>query len=147
MKQHVKQHIKIYTLSIKHIFIHLSTTKKKIVSSIMWKGKKGKKRVGWRDISVVKGTGCSFWRSWVQIPATKWWLPTICNEIWGPLLGCQKTVTVYLHIIINRSLKKKPMWTWTEGQTGCIPKERGDTCLHSFSRCHIKRSFKAFIYR
>ena len=22
-----------------------------------------------------------FWRSWVQIPATTWWLTTICNEI------------------------------------------------------------------
>jgi hypothetical protein len=43
-------------------------------------------------------------RSWVQILATTWWLTTICNEIWLPLLECQKTATVYLHII---NLKKK----------------------------------------
>jgi hypothetical protein len=38
-------------------------------------------------------------RSWIQIPATTWWLTTICNEIWCPLLGCLKTATVHLHII------------------------------------------------
>ena len=36
--------------------------------------------------------------------ATTWWLTTIPNEIWLPLLECLKTATVYLHII---NLKKK----------------------------------------
>jgi len=36
-----------------------------------------------------------FQRSWFQIPATTWWLTTICNWIRCPLLVCQKTATVY----------------------------------------------------
>jgi hypothetical protein len=32
-------------------------------------------------------------------PTTTWWLTTISNEIWRPLLECLKTATVYLHII------------------------------------------------
>jgi hypothetical protein len=35
------------------------------------------------------------WRSWVQIPATIWWLTTIRNEIWRALMVCLKTATVY----------------------------------------------------
>jgi hypothetical protein len=35
-----------------------------------------------------------FLRSWVQIPATTWWLTTICNEIWRSLLMHLKTATV-----------------------------------------------------
>jgi hypothetical protein len=42
-----------------------------------------------------------FWRSWVQIPATTWWLTTTHNEIWHPLLVRLKTTTVYLCIIMN----------------------------------------------
>jgi hypothetical protein len=38
-----------------------------------------------------------FWRSCVQFPATTWWLTTICNGIWCPLLVCLKTATVYSH--------------------------------------------------
>ena len=57
---------------------------------------------GWRDGSAVKSTDWLFRRSRVQIPATTWWLTTIHNEIWCPLLGCLKTATVYLHIIINK---------------------------------------------
>jgi hypothetical protein len=38
-----------------------------------------------------------FQRSWVQFPATTWWLTTICNEIWCPLLVCLKKATVYSH--------------------------------------------------
>ena len=53
-----------------------------------------------------------FRRSGVQIPATTWWLTTICNKIWCPLLECLKIATVYLHIIINKSFlkikKRKP---------------------------------------
>jgi hypothetical protein len=48
-----------------------------------------------------------FRRSWVQIPAITWWLTTIHNEIWCPLLVCLKTATMYLYIIINKSFKKK----------------------------------------
>jgi hypothetical protein len=40
-----------------------------------------------------------FQRSWVQIPATTWWLTTICNEIRWPLLVRLNKATVYLHII------------------------------------------------
>jgi hypothetical protein len=58
---------------------------------------------------VGKSTRLLFRRSRVQIPATTWWLTTICNEIWCPLLVCLKTATVYLHIIINKSLKKKSL--------------------------------------
>jgi hypothetical protein len=42
-----------------------------------------------------------FQRSWVQIPANTWWLTTIRDEIWRPLLVCLKTATMYLDIIIN----------------------------------------------
>jgi hypothetical protein len=31
------------------------------------------------------------------IPATKWWLTTICNGVWCPLLVCLKTATVCSH--------------------------------------------------
>jgi hypothetical protein len=62
---------------------------------------------GWWDDSAGKSTRLLFRRSWVHIPATTWWLTTIRNEIWLPLLECLKTATVYLHIIINKSLKKK----------------------------------------
>jgi hypothetical protein len=55
--------------------------------------------MGWWDGSVGKSTRLLFWRSRVQIPATTWWLTTIPNEIWCPLLECLKTATVYLHII------------------------------------------------
>ena len=37
---------------------------------------------GWWDGSAGKNTDCSSERSWVQIPATTWWLTAICNEIW-----------------------------------------------------------------
>ena len=58
---------------------------------------------GWGDGSAVKSTDCS---SEVQIPGTTWWwLTTIRNENWRPLLHCLKTATVYSHII-NKSLKK-----------------------------------------
>jgi hypothetical protein len=63
--------------------------------------------MGWWDGSVGKSTRLLFRRSRVQIPATTWWLTTIRNKIWLPLLVCLKTATVYLHIIINKSLKKK----------------------------------------
>jgi hypothetical protein len=39
-----------------------------------------------------------FQRSWVQFPATTWWLITICNGIRCPLLVCLKKATVYSHI-------------------------------------------------
>jgi hypothetical protein len=41
---------------------------------------------GWWDGSVGKSTRLLFRRSGVQIPATTWWLTTIRNEIWLPLL-------------------------------------------------------------
>jgi hypothetical protein len=41
-----------------------------------------------------------FQRSWVQFPATTWWLTTICHEIRCPLLECLKTVTLYLYKLI-----------------------------------------------
>jgi hypothetical protein len=54
---------------------------------------------GWWDGSVGKSTRLFFRRSGVQIPATTWWLTTIHNELWLPLLECLRTATVYLHII------------------------------------------------
>jgi hypothetical protein len=65
--------------------------------------------MGWWDGSVSKSTRLLFRRSGVQIPATTWWLTTICNKIWLPLLECLKTATVYLHII-NKYLKKKSIF-------------------------------------
>ena len=56
---------------------------------------------GWRDGSARLLSR----RSWVQIPATTWWLTTTHNEIWLPFLVHLKTATVYLCIIINNSLK------------------------------------------
>ena len=40
----------------------------------------------------------------LQIPETTWWLTTIHNEIGRPLLVHLKIATVYLCIIINKSL-------------------------------------------
>ena len=62
---------------------------------------------GWWDGSVGKSTQLLFRRSGVQIPATTWWLTTIPNEIWLPLLECLKTATVYLHIINKQIFKKE----------------------------------------
>jgi hypothetical protein len=60
----------------------------------------------------VRAPNCSsrllFRRSGVQIPAATWWLTTIRNKIWPPLLECLKTATVYLHIINKLKKKKKP---------------------------------------
>ena len=39
-----------------------------------------------------------FQRTWVQFPATTWWLTTICNGVWCPFLVCLKTATVYSYI-------------------------------------------------
>jgi hypothetical protein len=38
-----------------------------------------------------------FQRSWVQFPATTWWLTTICNGIRCPFLVCLKRATAYSH--------------------------------------------------
>jgi hypothetical protein len=51
---------------------------------------------GWWDGSVGRSTRLLFRRSGVQIPATTWWLTTMRNEIWLPLLECLRTATVYL---------------------------------------------------
>jgi hypothetical protein len=63
-----------------------------------------------------------------QIPANIWWLTTICNEIWGPLLGCLKTATVYLFIINttfffkgeNRQPEVGSMWGSGESGMGWL---------------------------
>jgi hypothetical protein len=52
----------------------------------------------------VKKHWLLFRKSWVQIPATTWWLTTTRNEIWHPLLEHLKAATVYVCIIINQSL-------------------------------------------
>jgi hypothetical protein len=36
-----------------------------------------------------------FQRSWVQLPATTWWLTAICDGIWCLLLVCLQTATMY----------------------------------------------------
>jgi hypothetical protein len=63
--------------------------------------------LGWWDGSMGKSTRLLFRRFRVQIPATTWWLTTIHNKIWLPLLDCLKTATVYLHIINKWIFKKK----------------------------------------
>jgi hypothetical protein len=55
----------------------------------------------WRDGSVVKSTDCPSKRSWVQFPVTPWWLTTVCNGIWYPLLACLKTTMVYSYTLKN----------------------------------------------
>ena len=76
-------------------------------------------------VILKKGTGLVRWlrgqehwrlsrRSWVQIPATTWWLTTIHNEIWHPLLVCLKTTTEYLDIIINKSLGWSKQRSWNQ---------------------------------
>jgi hypothetical protein len=45
--------------------------------------------------AVRKNHWLLFQRSWVHFPATTWWLTTICNGIWCPLLVCLKTATVH----------------------------------------------------
>jgi hypothetical protein len=47
-----------------------------------------------------------FQRSWVQFPATTWWLTTICNGIWCPLSGVSEDSYSVL-IKIKQILKKK----------------------------------------
>jgi hypothetical protein len=73
-----------------------------------------------------------FRRSWVQIPATTWWLTTIHNEVWRPLLVCLKTATVCLHITINKSLKKDTQqfkkWYWA----GEVAADKATCSWHSF---------------
>ena len=52
-------------------------------------------------------------------PTTTWWLTTTRNEIWCPLLVCSKTATVYLCVILNKSLKKKKKEEdWLAGRGG-----------------------------
>jgi hypothetical protein len=58
-----------------------------------------KMTIGAGEMTQGRSTWLFFRRSRVQIPATTWWLTTIRNEIWHPLLVCLKTATVYLHII------------------------------------------------
>jgi hypothetical protein len=82
------------------------------------KTKNNKKKFGAGEMAQRVRAPTALLRSWVQIPATTWWLTTICNEIWRPLLVCLKSATVYLWIIINKSLKKKKAdeghaWRWT----------------------------------
>jgi len=64
---------------------------------------------GWRDGSVVKSTRLLFQSSWVQFPATIWWLTAICKEIQCPLLVYLK-IDSYSVLIYNKwknkSLKK-----------------------------------------
>ena len=46
-------------------------------------------------------TALLFQRSWVQFPVITWWLITICNGIWVPLLACRYTCSRAL-ICINK---------------------------------------------
>jgi hypothetical protein len=84
-------------VDLMHVLRHLSSPRQNlfILKIKNWAGEDG---------SVGKSTRLLFRRSEVQIPATTWWLTTIRNEIWLPLLECLKIATVYLHIIkINKS--------------------------------------------
>jgi hypothetical protein len=79
----------------KHVtLLVLPKVSERMFQIYLWKEVKG-----WWDGSTDKSTRLFFWRSWVQFPATTWWLTTIPNKIWRPLLECLKTATVYLHII------------------------------------------------
>jgi hypothetical protein len=57
---------------------------------------------GWRHGSEVKSTDCFFQRSWVQFPATTWWLTTICNGIQCTLLVCVWRQLQCTHIDKNK---------------------------------------------
>jgi hypothetical protein len=67
---------------------------------------------GWRDGSAGKSTHwLLFPRSWVQIPATTWWLTTIYNEIWHLFWHGWRLKTATVHLcIINNFLKKKEFY-------------------------------------
>jgi hypothetical protein len=60
------------------------------------KGRLRKMNMGWRDGSAAKSTDCS---SRVQFPATTWWLTTICNGVWCPLLVSKESNGGVMHII------------------------------------------------
>jgi hypothetical protein len=77
---------------------------------------------GWRDGSGVKSTDCSSGGPEFKIPATTWWLTTICNEIGCPLLVCLKTATVYLHIISKKTKQNKKKNTLP--RASCMPGKR-----------------------
>lgn len=51
----------------------------------------------WRDGFVVKSTAA----------ATTWWLTTICDEIYCPILACRHTCSQNTIYIINKSKRKK----------------------------------------
>jgi hypothetical protein len=74
---------------------------------------------------VGKSTDCSSKGHEFKIRATTWWLTTICNKIWCPLLVGLKTATVYLDIIIIINLKKKK----ENATEGCFC---GEGCLLLF---------------
>ena len=86
----------------------VSATAQSKAQGPLWRRRyKDCKSRGWRDGSVVKSVDCSSegpeFKSQqphgrVQISATTWWLTTICNEIWCPLLEYLRIATVYLHI-------------------------------------------------
>jgi len=73
-----------------------------------------------------------FQRSWVQFPATTWWLTAICNEIWWPFLVCL-TATVYSHKI-NKLKKKK----WKQITLKFLEKNH---LYHLFSTCWEKEKW------
>jgi hypothetical protein len=100
---------------------------------------------GWWDGSVGKSTRLLFRRSRVQIPATTWWLTTICNKIWRPLLVCLKTATVYLHVI-NKSLKKnkkkKKILVWSKNLRPSRTKRNGSDTLAGWMVLNYSDSLK-----
>jgi hypothetical protein len=62
---------------------------------------------GWKDGSAVKRTDCSSTRPKFNSQQPQWWLTTICNGIWCPLLVCLKIATGYSYTVNKSVLKKK----------------------------------------
>ena len=68
-----------------------------IVAILHCLGNVNTQKLGWRNGSAAKEHWLLSQRSWVQFPATTWWLTTICNGIQCPHLVHLKRGTVYSH--------------------------------------------------
>jgi hypothetical protein len=68
-----------------------------------------------------------------QQPVT-WWLITTRNEIRCPLLVCLKSATVYLFIIINKSLRERERERENIHDIGFGRKTRCEECTHALGR-------------
>ena len=91
-----------------------------------------------------KSTRLLFRRSGVQIPATTWWLTTIRNEIWRPLLECLKTASVYLHIINKYLKKKKKKKNFKLNAAKYVTKKKKKKKSHTHKYTHARTTISSY---